>query len=83
VISRKVSRYVDAKLVYDRVCRQLEQSPGLKHSVAHARALRAARTAWLLQRKALTGHDLVAARAEERRRHGPATLTPREQEDSL
>jgi hypothetical protein len=82
VISRKVVKYVEAKLAYDRVCRQLEQSPGLTHSVAHARALRAARTAWLLQRNALTGSERVAARAEERRRHAPTSLTPHEQEDS-
>jgi hypothetical protein len=81
VISRKVHRYVDAKLVYDRVCRQLEQSPGLKHSVAHARTLRAARMAWLLLLRTLTGHELGAARDEERRRRTSATLTPR-QEDS-
>jgi uncharacterized protein YecT (DUF1311 family) len=82
VISRKVHRYVDAKLLYDRVCRQLEQSPGLRHSIAHASALRVARTAWLLQRNALTGDERVGARDEERRRRAPVTLTPHTQEDA-
>jgi hypothetical protein len=75
VISRKVRRYVDAKAAYDRYCRQREQDPTLKHSATHTHALRVARTTWLLRLRTLTGYDLAAARAEERRRRLSATLT--------
>jgi hypothetical protein len=74
VISRKVRRYLDAKAAYDRVCRQFEQDPLLKDSAPHARELREARLTWLLGLRTLTGHDLGAARQEERRRR----ISPKE-----
>lgn len=66
---RKVTRYLEAKAVYDAYCRQRTQYPELTDAQSHpkhAREWREAKATWLSLMRGMTGGELATATRLER-----------------